>query len=39
MYIAKVVWEELEEKVPHFLGPKNPVNDEIEKLFGDQGGY
>ena len=37
--MAEAVWTELEANYPDVLGPVNPNNDEIERLFGDQGGY
>merc|ERR1719242_1084830 len=37
--IAKLLWTEIEEKFPEILGPVNPNNEEIQRLFGDQGGY
>jgi len=37
--IADQVWRSLEENFPHFLGPINPNNLRIERLFGDQGGH
>lgn len=36
---AKHLWEFLEQAHPHFLGEENPNNAEIERIFGDQGGY
>eukprot|EP01138_Halocafeteria_seosinensis_P012844 gb/GECG01013120.1/.p1 GENE.gb/GECG01013120.1/~~gb/GECG01013120.1/.p1 ORF type:complete len:614 (+),score=54.85 gb/GECG01013120.1/:1-1842(+) len=39
MLTSKWIWEELERQRPDILGPKNPNNDKIQKLFGDQGGY
>jgi acyloxyacyl hydrolase len=37
--MAKVVWDELLTKYPSFVGPINPHNAEIIKLFGEQGGH
>ena len=37
--IAKSFWQYLEENIPHVLGPTNPKNPDIRKLFGDQGGH
>ncbi|XP_023330125.1 acyloxyacyl hydrolase isoform X2 [Eurytemora carolleeae] len=37
--IAEQVWSELLEKAPHIIGPVNPANQLIQKLFGDQGGH
>lgn len=39
MLLAKNVWEVLEADYPDLLGPINPNNAEITKIFGDQGGY
>jgi len=36
---ARVIWEWLEQSHPEFLGPVNPYNQQIQNLFGDQGGY
>jgi len=36
---ALQLWNDLETKYPHIIGPVNPNNAEIEKLFGNQGGY
>ena len=36
---ADVFWEFLEQNHPDWLGPVNPFNDAITKIFGDQGGY
>jgi hypothetical protein len=36
---AKVVWETLMREFPEYIGKVNPYNQEIERLFGDQGGY
>uniref|UniRef100_A0A7S3CVG2 Uncharacterized protein n=3 Tax=Palpitomonas bilix TaxID=652834 RepID=A0A7S3CVG2_9EUKA len=36
---AKWMYEHLEEAYPEFLGEVNPHNDDIQKVFGDQGGY
>ena len=36
---ADVLWEYLEKYYPDWLGPVNPFNDVITKIFGDQGGY
>merc|ERR1719147_146768 len=35
--IAEEVWRQMETKFPHVLGPVNPNNHVIKKLFGDQG--
>jgi acyloxyacyl hydrolase len=37
--MAEYLWEWLEKEHPDALGPVNPNNDAIQKLFGDQGGY
>jgi acyloxyacyl hydrolase len=37
--IAENIWGWLEKEHPDALGPVNPHNADIEKLFGDQGGY
>ena len=37
--IAQQFWSKLEETMPHVLGPVNPNNQQIEQLFGDQGGH
>ena len=36
---AAAVWEALEARAPAALGPVNPNNAEIAKVYGDQGGY
>jgi hypothetical protein len=36
---ANAIWDAVEQRWPHWLGPVNPHNDEIERKFGDQGGY
>ena len=35
---ADIVWTQIQQKWPETLGPVNPNNDLIQKLFGDQGG-
>jgi acyloxyacyl hydrolase len=37
--IAEYFWETLSKEHPEFLGKENPHNLQIEKIFGDQGGY
>lgn len=37
--IADAFWKEMEKANPNLLGPENPKNDKIRKLFGSQGGY
>lgn len=37
--LAETIWKHLETKFPQALGDVNPHNAEIEKLFGDQGGF
>ena len=36
---ADNIWQILEKNHPDWLGPVNPFNDAITKIFGDQGGY
>ena len=36
---ADTFWDILNDARPEWLGPVNPYNDMISKLFGDQGGY
>jgi len=36
---ADWMWETLQKEHPTFIGKENPYNDEIQKIFGDQGGY
>ena len=36
---ADNIWEILEKQYPDWIGPINPFNDAITKIFGDQGGY
>ncbi|XP_074055344.1 acyloxyacyl hydrolase isoform X2 [Macrotis lagotis] len=36
---AKFFWEKVLQQWPHVLGKENPFNDQIEHLFGDQGGH
>ena len=36
---AASLWETLEKEAPEVLGDVNPHNQEIQDLFGDQGGY
>ncbi|KAF6041275.1 AOAH [Bugula neritina] len=36
---AAEVWRQMELKMPNFLGPLNRNNEEIIKVFGDQGGH
>eukprot|EP00762_Andalucia_godoyi_P002204 ANDGO_07579.mRNA.1 acyloxyacyl hydrolase-like protein len=38
-YLGEVIWEELETQHPSWLGSVNPNNAEIDRLFGNQGGY
>ncbi|KAJ3435799.1 acyloxyacyl hydrolase [Anaeramoeba flamelloides] len=38
-YMGTYLWEDLKNKYPDFIPPENPNNEEIEKIFGDQGGY
>jgi len=33
------MWNYLEKHLPDYLGELNPHNEEIIKVFGDQGGY
>ena len=37
--IAKSMWQFLEDKLPHVLGPVNQRNEKIRFLFGHQGGH
>lgn len=37
--MSKMVWEELSTKYPSFIGPVNPYNAQIQKIFGEQGGH
>lgn len=37
--IANELWKNLKLIAPKSIGPINPRNDEIKRLFGDQGGY
>jgi len=39
MLTSQYVWQWLETNHPSFLGGINPNNDQIQALFGDQGGY
>ena len=39
MLLAEYVWSYLEKHLPHYLGDVNPHNEEIIKIFGNQGGY
>ena len=36
---GRSMWKKLEKHHPEVVGILNPFNEEIEKLFGDQGGY
>ncbi len=36
---SDIYWDILMTLRPEWLGPLNPHNDEIGKIFGDQGGY
>ncbi|XP_013408747.1 acyloxyacyl hydrolase [Lingula anatina] len=36
---SDIVWDYLERNLPGFLGKENPHNEEILKIFKDQGGY
>jgi len=37
--LADAIWNYVEKNWPQLLGPVNPHNTEIEKMFGNQGGY
>jgi len=37
--LAEMLWEYLENSFPEAIGNVNPYNDQIQKIFGDQGGY
>lgn len=39
MLLAESLWKNLVQLYPQAVGPINPHNDEIDLLFGDQGGY
>jgi acyloxyacyl hydrolase len=39
MLLASNMWDWLQAFVPESVGVENPNNDEIVKMFGDQGGY
>jgi acyloxyacyl hydrolase len=36
---ADNIWYFIEKNLPDWIGPINPFNDAITKIFGDQGGY
>jgi acyloxyacyl hydrolase len=36
---SDIYWDILTTQRPEWLGPINPNNEEIAKIFGDQGGY
>jgi len=36
---AELIWEYLQNNLPHFIGPFNDNNSKIAQIFGDQGGY
>jgi len=36
---AEILWDILVKQYPNVIGKENPFNDQIVKLFGDQGGY
>ena len=38
-HTSKVFWNMLEQMYPNIVPPTNPFNSDIEKTFGDQGGY
>ncbi len=35
--VADYMWKQIEANYPHIMPPINPNNDQIDKLFGDQG--
>jgi len=37
--LSEYMWGIYEKNYPHLIGPENPNNAEIERIFGDQGGY
>lgn len=37
--ISRVFWDMIQEKHPEIIPPTNPYNEQINKRFGDQGGY
>jgi len=37
--MSEIVWENLVKEYPEAIGPVNPNNEMIERLFRDQGGY
>ena len=37
--LADIYWDNLSKMYPEWLGPVNEYNDEIVKVFGDQGGH
>mmetsp|Transcript_4922 Transcript_4922/g.8028 ORF Transcript_4922/g.8028 Transcript_4922/m.8028 type:complete len:160 (-) Transcript_4922:213-692(-) len=37
--LAQEIWQWLEAKFPESIGSVNPFNEEIKRIFGDQGGY
>ncbi|XP_034243237.1 acyloxyacyl hydrolase-like [Thrips palmi] len=37
--IADVLWKNIKLTAPESIGPINPFNEEIERIFGDQGGH
>jgi len=37
--MADYMWKYLEKNLPHYIGEINPHNEDIERIFGDQGGY
>jgi len=37
--LAQVVWDNLKQNMSDWIPPMNPHNDQIAKMFGDQGGY
>ncbi len=37
--ISEELWHSMENQLPHVLGPINPRNEDIKRLFGEQGGH
>ena len=37
--LADIYWDNLNKLYPEWLGTVNPYNDQIAKIFGDQGGH
>ena len=37
--LARIIWDHITQKTPHFVSAVNPHNQDIQNIFGDQGGY